>query len=58
MAKLFDSLKKAVGSKLKQPPNQQGPSGGDTTSTGPTEKQAEKAPPNRVGEVVGHSSGG
>jgi hypothetical protein len=58
MAKLFGSLKKAVSSKLKQPPNEQDPSREDQTSAGSTEKEAEQAPPNRVGEVVGHSSGG
>ena len=63
MAKLFDSLRETFRSKLKQPAREQNPSrrGGtkDRTSAGSSiEKEAEQAPPERVGEIVGHSSGG
>ena len=59
MAKLFDSLKETVRGKLEQPARQQEGSREDSTSAGrSTEKEAEQVPPERVGEVVGHSSGG
>jgi hypothetical protein len=59
MAKLFQSLKETVRRKLDQRTREQSPSGGDETSAGRSaEKEAEQAPPERVGEVVGHSSGG
>jgi hypothetical protein len=59
MAKLFHSLKETVRSKLTQPARGERPSRKDKTSVGrATEKEAEQAPPERVGEVVGHSSAG
>jgi hypothetical protein len=57
MAKLFQSLKESVRSKLKQPAREQ-PREGTTSAGRSTENEAEQAPPERVGEVVGHSSGG
>jgi hypothetical protein len=58
MGKLFDALKQTVRSKLEQPAGERS-SGGNTTSVvHSTEKEAEQVPPERVGEVVGHSSGG
>jgi hypothetical protein len=59
MAKLFDSLKETVRSTLGKPAHERDSSREDSTSAGrSTEKEAEQAPPERVGEVVGHSSGG
>jgi hypothetical protein len=59
MGKLLDSLKETVLSKLKQPARQKRPSREQTPSgTRSTEKEAEHAPPERVGEIVGHSSSG
>lgn len=59
MAKLFHSLKETVGNKLKQPAREQDRSRNDQTSSSrSTEKEAEQVPPERVGEVVGHSSSG
>lgn len=58
MAKLFDSIKQTI-RKLSQPARDDGPSRESETSVGrSTEREAEQAPPERVGEVVGHSSGG
>jgi len=59
MGKLFDSLKETVLGKLEQPTGKQRPSREQTTSGArSTEKEAEQAPPERVGEIVGHSSSG
>ena len=59
MGKLFESLKETVLSKLEQPAGKQRPSRERTTPGGrSTEKEAEQAPPERVGEIVGHSSSG
>jgi hypothetical protein len=58
MGKLFDSLKQSVRSKREQRAGEQR-SGEETTSAGGSaEKEAEQVPPERVGEVVGHSSSG
>jgi hypothetical protein len=59
MAKLFQSLKETVRRALDQRAGEQSSSGEEETSAGrSTEKEAEQAPPERVGEIVGHSSGG
>ena len=59
MGKLFDSLKETVLSKLGQPAGKHHPSREQATSGArSTEKEAEQAPPERVGEIVGHSSSG
>jgi hypothetical protein len=59
MGTLFRSLKETIRSKLAQPAGERGRSQEERTSVGrPSEKEAEHVPPERVGEVVGHSSGG
>jgi hypothetical protein len=59
MGKLFDSLKETVLSKLEQPAGKRRRSREQATSGArSSEKEAEQAPPERVGEIVGHSSSG
>jgi hypothetical protein len=55
MAKLFQSLKQIVRDKLRA---DRSSGEGNSPPGHSTEKEAEQAPPERVGEVVGHSSGG
>ena len=58
MGKLFQSLKEAFRSTREQSAGEQR-SRDEKTSVGRSaEKEAEQVPPERVGEVVGHSSGG
>jgi hypothetical protein len=59
MAKLFHSLKETLRRNFAEPAGRQHPSREATTSVGrSTEKEAAQAPRERVGEIVGHSSGG
>jgi hypothetical protein len=59
MGKLFDSLKESIRSKLEQPAGRRRSAREKAASVGGTiEKDAEQAPPERVGEIVGHSSSG
>jgi len=59
MGKLFDLLRETIRSKLEQPEGEQRSLREQATSAGRSiEKEAEQAPPERVGEIVGHSTGG
>jgi hypothetical protein len=57
MAKAFQSLKETIRNKLTGSAREQN-SSRKTSAVRPTEKEAEEAPPERVGEIVGHSSSG
>lgn len=55
MAKLFDAIKKIVASKSEQP-NKRRPKRSDSQFVGRSSvKEIEEAPPERVGELVGHA---
>jgi hypothetical protein len=58
MGKLFQSLKEAFRSTTEQPTGKQRSREERTSGGHSTEKEAEQVPPERVGEVVGHSSSG